>query len=894
MVADGARALAVPLPGGTPRPEVNSRKQEMDTPFFSPLFGGITNTPPTVDSPQFYSSWSPCGDDANAIASLHDFTQKRTQVNLSYSGSGPDMFGLVTSILEEPNKQEPVTDWNSLSRLFPPVWSSDFENTENFSGLFPTKCLENEDLTNLVGTQNTYEESLQKSSSAELLNREFEDFRITRSWLATSDLCSQSPGEILKNANLENKAFKSNGINQQGGFAYQNVPNYDKNQLNSSGGKSHNDFSTFSSCTRIKDSTYTSKEHQKADKARGLLGKNDTEGSSEYLSQLSNSPADGIWDPVIQGNNLPPKRYTSFTATHDSQQFSCSSPYFLIPTLNQENGFPKGMNIKLQEDYPQNNHSSISTKVNVGNAECKIPIHHQKGSCNHLPLKPALQNMNSSYNGYTWLDNKILSPVATSHVTNGKQKKMSPQLSSGCSTPSSASSTNQSVAQPSYSQVLPVLSSRKDGKLHISANIPNRSGFSNCKENHKQHNSTGHSQNDSLATIEGYCGKESINASSSWLSQQHSVNESAKHSSLHNKQSQYSTGERTGQNERRCKNNWIPHPGYVSPNQAQLDILRRKEQNGGNLSDFINPSFLPLFPLMSGYKHMPNFLPFNPHPFSSPTNVAFSPLPFPLSELADLLHYDDFPYLNPFFNELVCGDIAAQYFAFPPPLHHYRPPKNRTGPANELHSHLEECYEQWRALERERKKAEADLARNFPGKRVSSSNNAPFSRLPAKPSRVDRLIVDQFREQARVHTLVGKMERLCGTPVHGNISATLRHHLEAICATRARRKDEIVNAVNPQRQGTSRYNNERDVLALAAAIKDLAFFTRKARTALWCALQMTLAKTSVNAPVKKEEVERALQELCPVNGNSQVKTSMEHEDKENKRENHEQPQQVIK
>uniref|UniRef100_A0A8C0AQE4 MEIOC protein n=1 Tax=Buteo japonicus TaxID=224669 RepID=A0A8C0AQE4_9AVES len=109
------------------------------------------------------------------------------------------------------------------------------------------------------------------------------------------------------------------------------------------------------------------------------------------------------------------------------------------------------------------------------------------------------------------------------------------------------------------------------------------------------------------------------------------------------------------------------------------------------------------------------------------------------------------------------------------------------------------------------------------------------------------------------------MERLRGTPVHGNISTTLERHMEAIHVTQARRKDEIINAANPQRQGAPRYNNEKDVLALAAAIRELAASTRKARTALWCALQMTLPKNSSSGPVKQEVVERALQDVVELN-----------------------------
>ncbi|NWT89459.1 MEIOC protein, partial [Lanius ludovicianus] len=86
------------------------------------------------------------------------------------------------------------------------------------------------------------------------------------------------------------------------------------------------------------------------------------------------------------------------------------------------------------------------------------------------------------------------------------------------------------------------------------------------------------------------------------------------------------------------------------------------------------------------------------------------------------------------------------------------------------------------------------------------------------------------------------MERLCSFPLHENISIALDKYLESIHVVQARRNDEIVNASSQQQRGPPRWQDERVILPLAAALRDLCLATRKARTALWCALQMTLPR----------------------------------------------------
>ncbi|XP_039609200.1 meiosis-specific coiled-coil domain-containing protein MEIOC-like isoform X1 [Polypterus senegalus] len=834
--------------------QVNLNEEKLDPQMLSPLSLNGMNSTSSLDPTFLYHRWSEFTDDVSPNLGFSEAGGQRNPVNLSYSGNGPDLFGLVSSILEEPNGSQHLADWNTTSRLFPslPVENSDCVGYPALNNRSPA----------FIDTKELYAENFQKSpeTQSDTLYEGVQDLSLMESWLSAvkkdTSLANLQSARSPQWIYAQDSTCRSNMFDQEADLSnhgYNTDPcvhNFTKELLNGDPEKNSFDFNSYAFLNQSNSKNSGLQRGDKKDQFREKLSKQNLVNQSSMNNLRSVHFVDG-W-------GLQKQTFKNYEDHSNLQSLKKTIPpppnSFDQPSLKEN-----GINWRTNSDIMINSQEWCTVnRKSSDQANFKLPEKHAFSSHFSQSVNSMLksgENLYSAKSGHLKPDRDHLSPTGKFSTPYHINHVVSPQASSSEGSSFSVDSSLKqaslvSVSQPAcFSPTSSVCVATRKDKMSIGDNPG--CWLNLFSENPGQNISINVSRPDHIMSKEIQYSKQHVGISTGWGSSDSLRNEQFR---FQNKANQEIQDDRKGNK----KNNWYPQPHNFgcSTRHQYINNLRKHNHGAYNTYDFSN-SFISNFPLVTPeLKQNLSCSQFNHNASASP--LPTSGLPFP--DLIDLLRYEDLSHLGPSVDEIFCGDLPPPYFGFPQNFR-FRSMRNRSGPANELHMQLEMCYEQWRALEKERKKTEASLARNFLGKRVSSSNNTPIPRLPVSPSRVDRLIVDQLREQARIVTLVGKMERLRSAPVHTNIITALDHHLEAIHLTQARRKDEIVNATNRQRQGAPRYNDEKDVLALAVAIKELALYTRKARTALWCALQMTLPNNTLNASARQSELEKALQEL---------------------------------
>uniref|UniRef100_A0A4W3HV78 Meiosis specific with coiled-coil domain n=1 Tax=Callorhinchus milii TaxID=7868 RepID=A0A4W3HV78_CALMI len=869
--------------------------------------GSVSTTP---DSSLFYVPWSTSGDDYKQFVGPQN-NSNRSQNEMNDFGSAADLYGLVSNILEEPDQSQSLfVEGNTSSNLLRSIWSSTTSRfTEHLDhsseSKKPVDASYSQQVFNakepIATTDTQYQQdshlvSQQKINMDDFLG--FDDLDLTEQWIFPSKKESTdcSPFQSTDNTkiNFQEFPYVKNSSKLQVGLAVSTRESgTDMHMYGRDGG----DFKEIGAPSSQPSTELFPFLHN----SRNCYNNNNS--SNRYMEQL-------------HGNKFRQNKFVNFNIPDGKSSSDCTPE---IPVIEMDTCARVSKGKQAQKGFDElsidqhtlkycvKSSASVSEKQlskemglvgDLGqkcvsecgrNAHTFCPIRsdfekafekQQHSNYDHFSQQSEyVQPLNalpvSVYSGDSYQNRQPWTKIATSNsettttASFGKQDNsadLSNQASPASKTSHSfcPSSQQSSVHFPqnsnSYFQRGTGLYSQDSlSKVSGSEFTYNMERVQPGTHLEGQNKASGDMYFESAVEKNCQNGKQVNGFHGSSSSQQYVA---GKYPSYQCKQqnSHYDLNE-----DVKKKDDEFSQSMYRDLLGAQSYYNNHNSQQGGGdnntMTNYITRSPVSSFsnPYMMGdFRRNHNISQLGPRGVASGTNLQFGH-PVSLMDPSELFPYEDFSHLYPLFNDMFYGDPPL--YGFIPPFGFPRPMKNRSGPANELHIRLEECYEQWRALEKERKKTEAALARNYPGKRVTSSNNTPIPRLPSNPSRVDRLIVDQLREQARVVTLLGKMERLRSSPLHANISTALDRHLEAIHITQARRKDEIVNAANRQRQGAPRYQDDRDVLALAIAVKEMAIATRKARTALWCALQMTLPKTPNTNPEDQADVERELQDL---------------------------------
>ncbi len=109
-------------------------------------------------------------------------------------------------------------------------------------------------------------------------------------------------------------------------------------------------------------------------------------------------------------------------------------------------------------------------------------------------------------------------------------------------------------------------------------------------------------------------------------------------------------------------------------------------------------------------------------------------------------------------------------------------------------------------------------------KQVPNSMTISIPRLSSNPSRVDRLIVEAFREFNKTTSLISKLDNLTGTIFTLPIQNLISSWLERIYSVQAKRKEELVNGLEREKLGQPlRFNDDAGNLIDDLIVKLFSF-----------------------------------------------------------------------
>lgn len=274
-----------------------------------------------------------------------------------------------------------------------------------------------------------------------------------------------------------------------------------------------------------------------------------------------------------------------------------------------------------------------------------------------------------------------------------------------------------------------------------------------------------------------------------------------------------------------------------SPDSPQATNPASKSKSHSSSTGSNNSSYIPNMFQQIDSNSNGSFIPYN-NTMNNP-NYFYSNQPGiaePIQYSPQYQYYNNHQQ-NLMDNQMIQINYASNRGIFKQPYRHHR----RTGPANELHVRLEECLYQFKCLESERKRIEIEQSHlHMNKKQPTSCASLPIPRLTNNPSRVDRLIVEAFREYNKTWLLISKLDNLTTTIFGPNIQKSASKWLEKINNVQAKRKEELLNGIEREKIGQPvRSNDDNEVIILANSINELEILTSKMRTTLWCAMQIS-------------------------------------------------------